>query len=756
MPNIIYKYIEQLSQKSTISGAEKIVVSDTEFITTNQVAGLAKTLNDLLYYYTKSETYSKNEVDALLGAINQFHDAIRLSSPAADFIRCPYNLLSSGAFGTNAETVHAAIRCAPGERYYISNHQEGTGSSNTRYALATSASWHSGASVPLISGASVVELERGTSVTVTIPDGCNYLIVNYSEALTSWRYDVLRIGPSEENGSSYDYFKMTPSSITDGSYFNRLNSISSNSSYAIYKYAVTPQNRYAFSGQFSASVNIFFLAWANSEGEVFCIEPWRGDDPAGSVKSIYLQDVKAPEGAAYAYLNVLKSTSRIPYFAFFEVAERGIQRMREDERAVMNAVGYSRYPYNFTMEGNFATNSIYWHAAIEVIPGERYVIRNTQSQSDSWTRYAFVTSDAYEVSGALPLVEGTSVQSIPIGGSVTVTIPEGCKYILVCNTYAYLYADVDVRRDTSASPRKRLRFLAIGNSYSQDALAYVPFILDGMGEDIDLTIGILMQSSSTVSDHWSNFQNNTAAYTFNYITPGASAWSRSTSKTMKWALETYEWDVIMFHNYATAATNWSSHQPYINKLINGIYTLIDYPVKFAWMLPQEMPAKSNGGANWSDAEILSRYESAATNSERVINETLCDIIIPTGTAIQNARTIASLKAMGAYASNSNNTSGNGYLCPDDGVHLQEGLPCQIAAYTVILSILDLIGASKKSVYGEGTRVTSQWAQDKAIPSPHGDYIGSTDENCKMAQMCAIMAHKHPYEVTDMNYIINPT
>lgn len=38
--NIIYKEIEQLSQKSTISGTEKIVVSDTEFVTPSQIAGL--------------------------------------------------------------------------------------------------------------------------------------------------------------------------------------------------------------------------------------------------------------------------------------------------------------------------------------------------------------------------------------------------------------------------------------------------------------------------------------------------------------------------------------------------------------------------------------------------------------------------------------------------------------------------------------------------------------------------------------------
>lgn len=41
MPNIIYKEIDQLSKKDTIAGTEKIVVSDTEYVTPNQIAGLA-------------------------------------------------------------------------------------------------------------------------------------------------------------------------------------------------------------------------------------------------------------------------------------------------------------------------------------------------------------------------------------------------------------------------------------------------------------------------------------------------------------------------------------------------------------------------------------------------------------------------------------------------------------------------------------------------------------------------------------------
>ena len=57
------------------------------------------------------------------------------------------------------------------------------------------------------------------------------------------------------------------------------------------------------------------------------------------------------------------------------------------------------------------------------------------------------------------------------------------------------------------------------------------------------------------------------------------------------------------------------------------------------------------------------------------------------------------------------------LIASHSIHLQEGLPCLIAAYTFVEKLLQLFGFTEYSINGESTR---------------------------------------PYEVTDMNYIKNPT
>lgn len=298
-----------------------------------------------------------------------------------------------------------------------------------------------------------------------------------------------------------------------------------------------------------------------------------------------------------------------------------------------------------------------------------------------------------------------------------------------------------------------IRLLSIGNSYSQDALAYVPFIMRNMGVDVDILIGILMQSSSSLKMHVDNFEKESAVYTF-YLYDGGSYWKNYGSKTIQWTLDNCNWDIVSLQQSSHAAPTWSEYQPWCNKLINYVRRYVDYPVRYIWYQTPTRSAQSNSGVNWSDDIINKYYEKTAENSQRILEETVCETVVPIGTAIQNARSIAAIKALGDYANNPLNTSGLGYLTPNDGVHLQEGLPCQIAAYTFVLSLLELYGLGQYSIIGETTRVTAEWASDKSIPGPHGPYISSTDENCFIAQECAIMAMKHPFEVTDMNYIVN--
>ena len=173
-------------------------------------------------------------------------------------------------------------------------------------------------------------------------------------------------------------------------------------------------------------------------------------------------------------------------------------------------------------------------------------------------------------------------------------------------------------------------------------------------------------------------------------------------------------------------------------------------MQFGWYMVQSRPSIRDNGPNYPEETIISNYSNIAINAQRVLNETACEFVVPVGTALQNARTIPDIKAIGDYANLEVNISGLGYLTAD-GTHLQEGLPCQIAAYSFVLSILEQYGALQAyPIIGESTRVTPEWMAGKNIPGINGTPVGSNDMNCLIGQQSAVEAFNNPFQITDMN------
>ena len=360
----------------------------------------------------------------------------------------------------------------------------------------------------------------------------------------------------------------------------------------------------------------------------------------------------------------------------------------------------------------------------------------------------------YRFFNSAEIFDGSEIASKLVGTNTTGDVPVGAVVCVV----SMRKTDYPVGHDSSVLERvygvqkKTIRILLIGNSATDDALSYVPFIMQNMGVPVNFQIGIAMMSSSTLAMHLSNWENETAAYQFRLYNGGA-AWQNFADKTLQWMLDNYTWDVISLQQAQPQKVN--TYQPYLNKLINAISSYAHNAVKFIWYQTHIYSALSNGGAPRGDQTIGEYYADEVTACQNIVGASVCEYVVPVSTAIQNARSIPAIKALGDYAQNVNNDTGNGWLNYLDGVHLQEGLPCQIAAYTFVLAFLEIFGFEEFSINGESTRVTSAWTSGKNIPSPHGTPIGSTDANCLIAQKCAIMAIKHPFEVTDMNDIVSP-
>lgn len=347
-----------------------------------------------------------------------------------------------------------------------------------------------------------------------------------------------------------------------------------------------------------------------------------------------------------------------------------------------------------------------------------------------------------------------SIAQLEEGETATEVVPyEGEEQLLI---------DFDNNNENIAT-RKVVRLLSIGNSYSEDSLSYVPYILKNMGVNVDFQIGILMMSSSSLGHHIDNFTNQTAAYQF-YLFDKTNNWKRikdnvsfpnSDNVSIQWALDSYKWDMIFPIGFGTG-----DYVGNMNTLINLVSSYVNYPIKWGVQVGYVRPSRANTGVDptttsYTEEEMTQRYEEQLDKSKNLMENTVCEIIVPIATAIKNACSVPAIKVLGDYSTFEGNNLPTindvhpGYLAYKDGVHLQEGLPCQIAAYTFVRVLLDYYGYKELSIIGESTRVTSEWLSGKNIPHAHGEAVGSTDENCMAVQKCVVMAVKNPYKIIDM-------
>lgn len=301
-----------------------------------------------------------------------------------------------------------------------------------------------------------------------------------------------------------------------------------------------------------------------------------------------------------------------------------------------------------------------------------------------------------------------------------------------------------------ATPQNNeISILMFGNSFTQDSMSYVPFILQNIAPSFKVNIAIAYISGCTLIQHCANLKNESMTlngveyapqnYILYYYEAGASAWMQKESMSAESCMKFKEWDVVTFQQAGgQASLAWETYyQPYIYQIQKKVFEKAKKAVKLGWLIIQGAYADSVNG-------LKNKWELSVENAEKVQNLTANQIIFPFGTAIQNLSTtdLANI--------------GDGVGMTVDGGHLQEGLPCLCAAYANTLALLNLAGLENLSILGENTRPTKDWCVQKNIPGAHfgssDSVVGITEENVFLAQYAAIQAFKKPYEITDCNIL----
>ncbi len=257
-----------------------------------------------------------------------------------------------------------------------------------------------------------------------------------------------------------------------------------------------------------------------------------------------------------------------------------------------------------------------------------------------------------------------------------------------------------------------LRILTIGNSFSDDTMQYVYDIAKDLGIE-NISLGNLYIGGCSLNTHAINARDDKAAYEYRTNTRGT--WSTAKNHKMSDALRAQEWDFISFQQASGSSGIESTYSTltYLIKYVQNLAPNAKLVWNMTWAYQQNSTHKDFTNYGNDQMTMYNAIVKAVGNKIKT-NENI-KLIVPNGTAIQNAR-----------------TSFVGDRITRDGYHLSYDLGRYIAGLTFTSK---LTGLSVENVRF-------------APPGVEGD-------KQKLAVEAAMNAIANPDSVTDSIYVNAP-
>lgn len=183
-----------------------------------------------------------------------------------------------------------------------------------------------------------------------------------------------------------------------------------------------------------------------------------------------------------------------------------------------------------------------------------------------------------------------------------------------------------------------IRILAIGNSFSEDAVEHY---LHGLAAaaGIKVIIGNMYIGGASLATHWENAANDKPAYDFRLIDQHGNK-SNLPNTTLSDALASDYWNYISFQQVSQETGQYNTYVEPLPKLYNYVKKKVENPeTKFVFheVWAYQQGATHPGFANY-DNDQLTMYNAIVDAVWKAAGLVPIDFVIPSGTAIQNGRT----------------------------------------------------------------------------------------------------------------------
>ena len=184
-----------------------------------------------------------------------------------------------------------------------------------------------------------------------------------------------------------------------------------------------------------------------------------------------------------------------------------------------------------------------------------------------------------------------------------------------------------------------LKVLAIGNSFSQDAMQMLYEIATKEGYD-EVVLGNLYDAGCTLKGHVENLTKNAEAYGYQFNSTGR--WVSKSNATLEYGLKAQDWDIITMQQ-------GSPDSGLVETYNEDIQTIVDYvnqnktnpDAKLYWHMTWAYPQSSNQEVFFTkySCNQMTMYNMIVDSvKEKVVPNQAFAGVLPSGTAIQNART----------------------------------------------------------------------------------------------------------------------
>lgn len=231
---------------------------------------------------------------------------------------------------------------------------------------------------------------------------------------------------------------------------------------------------------------------------------------------------------------------------------------------------------------------------------------------------------------------------------------------------------------------KEYNILCLGNSFTQDTISYVPFLLREAEPNYkfnfyftymggmpisqcrafvggDGTESIVYDGSGNITGKYVNHggydtiysytngewvvETSHKSYTLYKLAWDANAWTSQSEPTIETVLGIIgdkKWDLITIQqgggvNYRT--WDWY-YKPYVYDIYATLKNRLNYNFKIGYLM-------THSSYSTSAEELLSRYNGVLTNANKIVENTPTEVLLPYATALQNARTTY-LTRFGSY------------------------------------------------------------------------------------------------------------